>query len=169
MTAPDATVLATAATPPQHSFAGVDVASCAAWLTSMGRLRPGLTPLDDVLAMAEITGRASAPALRVAQAPFVADDPWIALQWTNPRLKAPAAGRLSLLLHAPAGVVANRPLGGFLVDTWADAVPPPKRDTSLAVHHNGPNSRAPQAVLLAVAPDPGVPLWTTDTTLAATL
>ncbi|MFI6272795.1 hypothetical protein [Micromonospora zamorensis] len=168
VTAPDPTVLATAATAPQTTFAGVDVTSCASWLMSMGRLRPDLTLLADVLAMAEITGRATGPALRVAQAPFVADDPWIALQWTNPRLKAPAAGRLSLLLHAPAGVVANRPLGGFLVDTWADAVPPPKRDTGLAVHNNGPNSRAPQALLLAVAPDTGVPVWTTDM-LAATL
>lgn len=168
VTAQDATILATAARPPQDTFAGVDATTCAAWLTSMARVRPNLTLLGDVLAMVEITRRAPGPALRVAQAPFVPDDPWIALQWTNPRLTAPAAGRLSLLLHAPAGVVANRPLGGFLVDTWADAVPPLKRDTSLAVHHNGPNTRAPQTLLLAVAPDTDIPLWTTDM-LTATL
>jgi hypothetical protein len=152
----------------RHTFTGVDATACAAWLAAMGRVRPALTLLSDVIAMGEITGRASGPALRVAQAPFAADDPWIALQWTNPRLKAPAQGRLSLLLHTPAGLEADRPLGGFLVDAWADALPPPTRDTSLAVHNNGPNTRAPQAVLLAVAPDTGVPAWTTET-LAATL
>jgi hypothetical protein len=41
-------------------------------------------------------------------------------------------------------------------------VPPPKRDTGLAVRHNGPNTRAPQTVLLAVAPDTAVATWTTD-------
>lgn len=168
VTAEDPTVLATAATPPQNTFAGVDATVCAAWLGAMGSVRAALTLLGDVIAMGEITGRASGPALRVAQAPFAADDPWIALQWTNPRLKAPAQGRLSLLLHAPAGLVANQPLSGFLVDAWADALPPAKRDTSLAVHNNGPDTRAPAAVLLAVAPDTGVPTWTTDM-LAATL
>lgn len=162
VTAEDPSMLATATTPPQTTFAGLDVTKCASWLEAMARVRPALTLLGDVLAMAEISGRATAPPLRLAQAPFVADDPWIAVQWTNPRLKSPAAGRLSLLLHAPAGLVATQPVGGFLVDTWADAVPPPKRDTSLAVHSNGPDTRAPQTVLLAVAPDTSVPTWTTD-------
>ena len=141
VTAPDAAVLATAATPPQNTFTGVDIAACAAWLEAMARVRPALAPLADVIAMAEISDRAPAPPLRIAQAPWVPGDPWIAVQWTNPSLKAPAQGRLSLLLHAPAGLVPTQQLGGFVVDAWADAVPPPKRDTSLAVRNNGPNTQ----------------------------
>jgi hypothetical protein len=159
VTPPDASVLASALVPTSGSF-GIDVTTCSSWLESMARVRPALVPMADVLAIAEISGRSPGPALRIAQAPFVANDPWVALKWLNPIAKAPAQGRLSLVLHAPAGVDAAQPLGGFLVDAWADAIPPAKRDTGLAIRNNGPNTRAPQTLLLAVAPDLSVPTWT---------
>jgi hypothetical protein len=168
--APDPAVLATAA--PDSTAPGTMVlaepARCAGWLETMGRVRPALTPLTDIMALAEMSGRAAAPPLRIAQAPWSPGDPWIALGWTNPQTQAPATGRLSLVLHAPADLDPAGRLGGFLIDAWADAVPAAGRDTALAVRHNGPNTRAPQTMLLAVAPDTSVPAWTTAT-LAACL
>jgi hypothetical protein len=161
VSAPDATVLATAASRPSASFT-TDEAVCAGWLELTARVRPALTALGDVQAMAEISGRASAPPLRIAQAPFAAGDPWIGVKWTNPVTKAPALGRLSIVFHAPGGLDPTQPLGGFLIDAWSDAVPPPRRDTGLAVRQNGPNTRAPQTILLAVAPDLSQPAWTAE-------
>jgi len=161
VTPPDASVLATAAAPPPAHFT-VSVAACAAWLEAMAHVRPALTHLGDVIAMAEISGRSPVPPLRIAQAPWVADDPWIGLGWINPRTTAPAQGRLSLVLHAPAGVDPSHEIGGFLVAAWADAVPPQKRDTALAVRNNGPNTRAPQTMVLAVAPDTTVATWNAE-------
>jgi hypothetical protein len=40
------------------------------------------------------------------------------------------------------------------LDAWTDSVPSPQHTTSAAFGFNAPKSRAPQAVLLAVAPDP---------------
>jgi hypothetical protein len=54
-------------------------------------------------------------------------------------------------------------VAGFLIDAWSEAMPLPRRDTGLVVHHNAPNTCAPQAVLLAVAPDTGVATWSTAT------
>jgi hypothetical protein len=51
---------------------------------------------------------------------------------------------------APAGSVAITGL-----DAWQDAVPASQHVTSAAFGFNGPKSRPPQAVLLAVPPDPG--------------
>lgn len=161
VTPPDASVLATATTPPATRFP-VSTAACASWLDWMTRVRPALTGLGDVLAMAEISGRSAGPPLRIAQAPWLADDPWIGLAWTNPRTKDAAQGRLSLVLHAPAGVDPAHAMGGFLIDSWTDAVPPRKRDTALAVRNNGPNTRAPQTMLVAVAPDTSVATWSAE-------
>ena len=153
-------VLASAATPPAVTFA-TDEARCAGWLEAMGRVRPALTRLADVLALAEISGRTAVPPLRIGQAPLTAGDPWIGLGTVDRATRTVTAARLSLVLHAPAGVDPDGALGGFLVDSWSDVVPPARRDTGLAVRNNGPNTRAPQAMLLAVAPDTGVPAWTT--------
>jgi hypothetical protein len=165
--AADADVLASAAGPPAATFP-VDEARCAGWLEAMGRVRPALTRLADVLALAEISGRTAVPPLRIGQAPLAAGDPWIGLRTLRPDSRTVTAARLSLVLHAPAGVDPAGALGGFLVDSWSDVVPPARRDTGLAVRHNGPNTRAPQVMLLAVAPDTAVPVWTTEA-LAACL
>jgi hypothetical protein len=67
-----------------------------------------------------------------------------------------------VLIHAPAGFAADAPLGGLLVDAWAETIPAAKRDTAMALRFNNAGTRAPQAVLLAVHPDPAQ-AWTTTT------
>jgi hypothetical protein len=117
--------------------------------------------------MSELTGGVTtAPRLRIAQAPFTDGDPWIAVGWTNPRSNAAATGRLSVLFHAPAGLDPSRPLGGFLNDAWVDTLPAANQDTALALRFNGPDTRPPQTVLLAVASDTARPTWTTDLMVA---
>ncbi|WP_456281242.1 hypothetical protein M1D55_04430 [Cupriavidus sp. JZ107] len=53
---------------------------------------------------------------------------------------------------ALAGSLARVAIAGL--DAWQDAIPSARHTTSAAFGFNGPKSRAPQAVLLAVPPDP---------------
>ncbi len=70
-----------------------------------------------------------------------------------------------MVIHAPGGFSATQPLGGLLLDGWSESVPMEKRDTALALRYNSPGTRAPQAILLAVSPDPSR-AWTTETLVA---
>lgn len=57
---------------------------------------------------------------------------------------------------APAGVVA-----GLLLDAWNDTTPGTNATTGVAFHYEAPRSRAPQAILIAVPPEPGAP-WSVN-------
>ena len=88
------------------------------------------------------------PTLTVGQLPYEGtEDRWVGLPGQ------PAAGRLSLVAHAPAAIDALQPLAGLLVDEWVEVVPSPIETTGLTFHYNRPSTRAPQAILLAVPPD----------------
>jgi hypothetical protein len=55
-------------------------------------------------------------------------------------------------------------MAGFLVDEWTEVIPSPEVTTGLSFHYDRPDARPPQAVLLAVPPDPELP-WTMDSIL----
>jgi hypothetical protein len=70
-----------------------------------------------------------------------------------------AAGRVSLVLQASAALDATQPMAGLMIDEWVEVVPGRSETTGIAFQHDAPDSRAPQAVLLAVPPVPGA-AWT---------
>lgn len=45
------------------------------------------------------------------------------------------------------------PQYGFLIEEFSEQIPDKEVDTGISFHYNGPNSEAPQALLLAVPPD----------------
>jgi hypothetical protein len=159
-TPPDAEVLTTAVSTPSELL--TDPPS--SWLDSIGRVRAGAARLADLIQRGEITGHAPSSALLVAQSPWQAGDRWIATQLSS-RDGKPPAGTLSILLHAPFGVAAGQPLGGLLVDAWNELVPSEKVSTAMALRFNAPNTRPPQAILMAVNPDLRRP-WSEDTLIA---
>jgi hypothetical protein len=153
-------MLVTAATPPASLLDGQAQAP-SAWLDAAGRTHRNAAAFAEVVLRRDIaTGGEPAP-LRIAQAPWQDGDRWIGTAFTSAS-GAPPAGRLSVLIHAPAGFAADAPLGGLLVDAWAETIPAAKRDTAMALRFNNAGTRAPQAVLLAVHPDPAQ-AWTTTT------
>jgi hypothetical protein len=88
-------------------------------------------------------------------------DRWIATSFVAKPRRQPT-GRLSVLMHAPAGLTATQPLGGLLIDAWTETVPSAVRDTAMALRFNNASTRAPQVILLAVSPNPAQP-WNTTT------
>lgn len=50
---------------------------------------------------------------------------------------------------------------GLILDEWAEATPRAEVTSGLAFHHDSPSSRAPQAILVAVPPDP-TSSWSLD-------
>jgi hypothetical protein len=126
------------------------------WVREVGSVRPEVRALDETLMAAEVLAGGAAPAYAVVQSPAGAGAPWVAL---GPPPEGPA-GRSCCVL------ATNEPpdpsaLAGLVVDAWSEVVPraarkdhPPEEVAAIAFHHARPDARAPQALLLAVPPDP---------------
>ena len=139
-------------------------AAAITWFQRVARVRDGAARLDAAMLYAEALGGA-AFTLSVGQLPYVATELWVAL----PRTSAPPPGsRLSLVVHAPAGLAVAQPLAGLLVDEWVEVIPNDQETTGLSFHFDAPGARAPQAILLAVAPDGGAE-WTLESLEATVL
>lgn len=133
------------------AFLGDDRAAPLAWLQRAGRVREPAGRLALVLAY----GDEAAPhnALAVAQLPLASR--WVALDFEDDQ---PPAAATSLLF---CGAVPAGPLAGLLVDEWVEVVPARRVTTGIGFHFDEPGARAPQAVLLAVHPEPGA-RWSLD-------
>ncbi len=152
--------LVSAATPPASLLDG-QMQAPSAWLDANGRTHPNAAHLAEVLLRRDIATGGAPASLRIAQAPWQDGDRWIGTAFTSAS-GAPPVGRLSVLIHAPAGFAPDAPLGGLLIDAWTETIPSAKRDTAMALRFNNAGARAPQSVLLAVNPDPSH-AWTTTT------
>lgn len=131
------------------------------WIQRAARVRPRLQRLCDLLLYAEALGTGAELDLATGQLPFREGDRWVGLP-VPPGERFPD-GRLSLAAHAPAGVVpGERPLAGLHIDEWQDVVPADQETTGVAFNYDQPDSRAPQAILLAVPPDTRA-RWDSDT------
>ena len=156
----DAAVLATTASPQPASLLAGNTTAPHAWLDAAGRTHSKVAALTEVLLRKEAMGSSPSPLL-IAQAPWIDGDRWIATSFTSVSKRSPA-GRLSVVINAPAGLVATQPLGGLIIDAWTETIPAPTRDTAMALRFNNASTRAPQVILLAVSPNPAQP-WTTTT------
>jgi hypothetical protein len=122
------------------------------WMQRMARVRDGAARLNDVFDYVQCVTPSTEPDLRVVQFPHRPGDRWTALPF-GPDKKEPEAV-LSLALQVPTGFGQKLPadLAALLVDEWVDVTPRQTESTGIAFNYDAPGSRAPQAVLLAVAP-----------------
>ena len=111
------------------------------WLELVAAVRPRVAPLE-----ARQLDPAHAPWPAVLAAPDGSTDPWHA--------KGPVVAAYGPAV-SQAGNVAIVALDG-----WTDSIPSQRHVTSAAFGFNAPKSRAPQAILLAVPPDPAQRLTT---------
>jgi hypothetical protein len=118
------------------------------WFQQVQRVREPLSRLGASLHAAEAAGTGEQMRLVVAQLPHLAGDRWVGLP-AEPSTEM-AAGRLSLVVHTAPSLDLTRPLAGLLIDEWVEVVPSASETTAIAFQHDAPDTRAPQAMLLAV-------------------
>ena len=128
-----------------------DPARATGWLQRVAKVRADAGRLDDVLLMQSMIDPDSAPTLQVAQ-PLNPGEAWLAES-------APQeVGRGGMMLCAldnggVARLEATKLLRGLVVDVWTELVPGNDIVTGVAVHHDSPSSRPPQAFLLVTPPE----------------
>jgi hypothetical protein len=144
---------------------GGDTTQVTTWLARTAPVREGTGRLMDALRYAEAV-ESLAPSFTVAQLPAVAGERWVALP-PAPGTQLPP-GRISLVQCGPLPTDLRGVLCGLVVDEWNDVVPNARESTGLVFHYDEPDARAPQAILLAVAPDVSQP-WNLDTLEAVLL
>ena len=129
------------------------------WFQRAAKVRDGVRRLDDALSYSELVEGAGVLGFEIAQlpAPEVGTaDRWLGLP-LNKDQSAPG-GRVSLALHSPGrldseSLAAAKSIGGLFIDEWVEVIPDRKQVTGVAFHYDAPAACAPQAILLAVAPD----------------
>ncbi len=137
---------------------GGDELAPAEWLQRRSLVRSGAARLHELLTYAELAGSGTGPAdLSVLQLPHRPGDRWFSADL--PDDGTVPAGRISLTMHSPGPVDISGPLAGIVVDDWMETIPAAVETTGVAFHYDAPGSRAPQAVLLAVPPDPAARSW----------
>jgi hypothetical protein len=87
------------------------------------------------------------------QLPFDATARWAALPFANADQR-PKAGRTSILIHRHATPAATARWSGLMLDKWTEFIPETEEQTGVAFHYDDPGAEAPQAILLAIPPEP---------------
>ncbi|MFC4066462.1 hypothetical protein [Actinoplanes subglobosus] len=118
------------------------------WLDGVAEVRPGAARLADLRLLSTGTGEFTALQLPVG------DDEWIGAAGVTP-----LGGRTGIVV---AGPIAPGELAGLMIDEWVEVLPGESETTGVVFHFDSPGATAPQALLLAVAPDPAAP-WTLGT------
>lgn len=137
---------------------GRDPLAAETWLQRASRVRAGARRLQSARLAAEAV-RGEAPPLAIAQLPHEADDPWVGRDFPA---AAPGSRASLVLCGADAPLDPAAPVAGLLVDEWVEVVPSTHEVTGVTFHFDAPGSRAPNAVLLAVPPDPSQAIWTPE-------
>jgi hypothetical protein len=119
-----------------------------AWLQPLARVRESLGALSWLLCYHEWL-HAAPRVLQPIQLPVRAGDRWIGEEFGADLGPGDVLGLT--LLEAPADLAAV--CCGLLLDEWVEVVPASSATTGIAVPCNRPNAVAPQALLLAVAPE----------------
>ncbi len=141
------------------AWQGGDPLASITWFQRIARVRDGAARLDSTMQYAEAL---NGPSLnfQIGQLPYGDGERWVALE--NP----PQGNRLSLACLTTVKDF-TKPLAGLMVEEWVESVPNKEEMTGLTFHYDAPQPRAPQAILLALAPD-GLDQWD-STTLENTL
>ena len=141
---------------------GGDALACVTWLQRAAHVRDGASRLERTLFYAEATDSPEVLSLHVAQLPHTPGDRWAALPGPV------VGGRVSIVAQAAEAPAAGAPIAGLVIDEWTEVIPARTQVTGLSFHVDQPNSRAPQAILLAVPPTEDH-VWSLDTLEAIVL
>jgi hypothetical protein len=134
------------------------------WFEGAARVRIGAHRLCDVRLIAPVVG-GEAAALVALQLPPRRGDRWVGTALPPDATMTGGITGIAIASHQPWRPDAAQ--AGLVVDEWVEVVPNRAETTGLVFHYDAPGACAPQALLLAVSPDPSRP-WDLAT-LAAIL
>jgi hypothetical protein len=115
------------------------------WLNGAARVRPVLAAWETAVTLAGALGRPE-PHLVPAQFPFVAGEPWLAMQF--PDAQRPDSDRLLYTAHYEVPFSPTARQCGLVLDEWTEVIPGPLKDTGLTFNFDRPDNEPPQAILL---------------------
>ena len=139
------------------------------WLSDLATVRPDLAKYTETLLVGDATGSSpgAGRSLRIAQlaaSGTTGTSTWLGVA-LPPTTSSPDQPVTDVIVDGPSGYVGTGAVAGLVVDEWVEQAPRRNADgtatitTGVAVNANAPGARAPQAILLAVAPDGG--RWST--------
>jgi hypothetical protein len=144
------------------------------WLRDVATVRPSLARYTETLLLGDALGGSPGPGRQLSVAQLAAAGTAGVSGWLGSSLPAGATSPdqpvTAVLVDAPTSYAAGHAVSGLVIDEWGEQLPRRNADgsatvtTGVAVNANSPNARAPQAVLLAVAPD--TDRWTTERLMA---
>lgn len=129
------------------------------WLYGAARVRAKMHDLEKVI---QITGafELPEPVLDPIQLPFVAGEPWLAME-LPPTFDIATAGEhlLYTAIYTATGFDKTAAAhGGLMLDEWTEIIPGTGETAGLAFHYDRPNSEPPHAMLL-VTPASAGEMW----------
>lgn len=119
------------------------------WLHGVARVRGKMGHWENVVLLGQGLTPAAPAELTPLQIPFVADEPWLALEF--PPEHEIVGDRLLYSAHIAEPFDRNAPVCGLLVDEWTEVIPGPTETTGITFHYDRPNCEPPQSWLLALA------------------
>lgn len=128
------------------------------WFLRAARVRDGARRLHNAMHYVEAINHEARLDFQVMQLPFTGEnEPWVG----GPCQTIPS-NRISLVVHDPFGLdFGHTFLAGLLIDSWNEVVPNASETTAVTFHYDAPGATAPQALLLAVSPNPSEK-WSVD-------
>jgi hypothetical protein len=140
--------------------AGIGSGDVQAWMHRLGRIHEALGDweLAGLVSQAQI-GSNTAFHLAPTQTPWNENTPWIGGQLNTEALK----GGIHSVVFA-GQVKFGQTFAGLMLAAFNEALPRETEQGGLTFQYDRPSAEPPQAVLLAVPPDPvGAPHWDQDT------
>ncbi len=129
---------------------GTDPHAIERWLTGASRVRDALGRWRMLRILAEASG-AQPARWSAAQLPHDATASWAGLPPRSGEVRA--SGKLSIVMHAPYGLVdLTRPSFGLFLDEWVETIPNVSEHTGIAFRYEDTGNEAAQTILVAVTP-----------------
>ena len=121
-------------------------------------MRPSVGALETVTCCAELLGTSAALTLAIGQLPV--GDPANPTRWIG--LPGAPTGSHTSLAFVGGAPDTTATFSGLLIDEWVETIPSDQELGAVSFHYDAPTAQPPQAILLAVPPDPTGEAWLLD-------
>lgn len=118
------------------------------WLYDHARVRPACAALVSAYDIAQSLGRPAGLDVRATHLPATSGS----VSWAGDSDTPPPAV-INVVAVRPPGTDPSQAVTGLSIDAWTQTIPDERIHTGLAFHYDAPTATAPQALLVAVAPD----------------